>query len=135
MRLRVETQVRPTEDRSKVEAAVRKIFPILELSLSGDLLVGESTQTEALARLHGLLRQQAILDSARAVMRAGREGNTVRFALNKQAAFAGKVSFTDGESPLGPIVVRLEAPNPERLIDYLAPPTRAGRPIEEITYE
>lgn len=134
MKLRVEVQIKPTEDRSKVEVAVRKIFPVLELISFGDSLVGESTEVGSLARFHELLRRQAILDSARSIMRAGREGNTVRFMLNKQAAFVGKISFNGWESPLGPIVVRLDAPDPERLIDYLAPQTRAGRPIEEISY-
>jgi len=44
------------------------------------------------------------------------------------------VSFTEGESPLGPIVVTLEAPDAEHLIDYLAPRTVDGRPIKEIRY-
>ena len=49
------------------------------------------------------------------------------FFLNKQAAYAGHVSFSapDGESPLGPIQVVLETENPEQLIDWLA-----GKPEE-----
>ena len=134
MKLRVEAEVKPTEAREKVEAAVKKIFPTLELSLAENLLFGESSRAEELDRLHQLLRQQAIRDSARGTMLRGRRGNIVRFMLNKQAAFVGKVSFTDGESPLGPIVVTLEAPEVERLIDYLAPRTREGRPIRDIKY-
>jgi len=74
------------------------------------------------------------LDSARSVMQRGKHGNVVRFMLNKQVATVGKVSFTEGESPLGPIVVTLEASDIERLMDYLAPRTREGRPIREIKY-
>jgi len=132
--LRVEAEIRPTEDQTKVEAAVKKIFPTLQLSTAGNFLVGESAEVEVLDRLHQLLRLQMILDSARSVMQRGRHGNTVRFMLNKQVATVGKVSFTDGESPLGPIVVMLEAPDIERLIDYLAPRTREGKPIREIKY-
>ena len=134
MKLRVEAEVKPTEAREKVEASVEKIFPTLELTQAGDLLYGESTRVEVLARLHQLLRLQAILDSARKTMLRGRRDNVVRFMLNKQAAFVSRVSFTDGESPLGPIVVTLEAPDIERLIDYLAPRTRDGKPIREIEY-
>ncbi len=126
MRLRVEAEVKPTEAREKVEAAIKLIFPTLELSLVGNSLVGESTSEESLARLHQLLRQQAIRDSARSVMLRSRRDNAVRFMLNRQVAFVGKVSFTAGESPLGPIVVVLEAPDIERLIDYLAPRTGEG---------
>ena len=135
MRLRIEARVKPTEAAEKVEAAVKKIFPTLELSQTENSLVGESTRVEELARLHQLLRQQAILDSARAAMRRGRQAEAVQFMLNKQAAFVGRVSFTAGESPLGPIVVTLEAPDIERLIDYLAPRTREGKPIKEIEYQ
>lgn len=134
LRLRVEAEVKPTEDPKKVEAAVKKIFPTLQLNLAGNLLTGESTRAEALDRLHQLLRLQAILDSARRIMRGGLRENVVRFMLNKQVAAVGRVSFTNGESPLGPIVVTLEAPDAEHLIDYLAPRTVNGKPIKEIKY-
>ncbi|MCS7131181.1 MAG: hypothetical protein NZ934_00395 [Hadesarchaea archaeon] len=134
MRLRVEAEVRPTEDPAKVERAVKNIFPTLELSLTENIISGESREVEALDRLRQLLRSQAILDSARSVMRRGMQGGVVRFMLNKQAAAVGKVSFTDGESPLGPITVVIEARDTERLIDYLAPRTANGKPIKEIEY-
>jgi uncharacterized protein len=49
------------------------------------------------------------------------------FFLNKQAAYAGHVSFSapEGESPLGPIQVMIETDHMEELIDWLA-----GRPEE-----
>lgn len=134
MRLQVEVKVKPTEDKEKVEAAVKKIFPTLELSQNENSLVGKSVRAESLDRLHQLLRGQAIRDSARSVMLRGRRGSVVQFMLNKQVAFVGKVSFTGGESPLGPIVVTLEASDIERLIDYLAPRTREEKPIREIRY-
>ena len=134
MKLRVEAEVRPTEAREKVEAAAKKIFPTLELKQVGDHIVGESADVSSLSKLHQLFRQQAILDSARSAMLKRKQGKTTQFMLNKQVAFVGRVSFTDGESPLGPIVVKLEAPDIDRLIDYLAPRTQEGRPIREITY-
>jgi len=134
LRLQVEVAIKPSEDKEKVEAAVKKIFPTLELYQTENSLVGESIREESLDRLHQLLREQAIRDSARSVMVQGRLGNVVKFMLNKQVAFVGKVSFTEGEAPLGPIVVTLEAPDIERLIDYLAPQTREGKPIREIRH-
>ena len=134
MKLHVETEVRATEDQTKVEAAIKKIFPTLQLNQVGNYLIGESSDARALDRLHQLLRLQAILDSARKVMRAGRRNDLVRFMLNKQVATVSKVSFTDDESPLGPIVVTIEASDIERLIDYLAPRTRDGKPVEETRY-
>jgi hypothetical protein len=135
VRLRVEAEVRLTEDTAKVERAIKNIFPTLELTKIENKLVGESSKVASLDRLHQLLRLQAILDAARNVMRKGMLGNTTRLMLNKQAAFVSKVNFTNGEAPLGPIVITLEAPDIERLIDYLAPRTREGKPIEEIRYE
>ncbi len=134
MKLRVEAEVRATEDKTKVEAAIKKIFPTLQLNFTDNYLVSESTDTRALDRLHQLLRLQGILDSARKVMRVSRRGNIVRFMLNKQVTTVSKVSFAGDESPLGPIVVTIEASDIERLIDYLAPRTREGKPIEEIGY-
>jgi predicted RNA binding protein with dsRBD fold (UPF0201 family) len=134
LKLRVETEVRATEDQTKVEAAIKRIFPTLQLNRVGNYLIGESSDVRTLDRLHQLLRLQAILDSARKVMRVGRRDNTVRFMLNKQVATVSKVSFTNDESPLGPIIVTIEASDIERLIDYLAPRTREGKPIEEIGY-
>ena len=136
MRLRVEAEVRETEDQAKVARAIGKIFPLLKLSREEEKLVGESERVECLDRLHQLLRLRAILDSARKVMREGVRGDSTTFMLHKQAAFVGRVSFAEeGESPLGPIVVRLEAPDIERLIDYLAPKTVKGKPVREIAYE
>lgn len=134
MKLRVETEVKATEDQTKVEAAIKRIFPTLQLNRAGNYLIGESSDIRALDRLHQLLRLQAILDSARKIMRAGKRNNFMRFMLNKQVATVSKVSFTDDESPLGQIVVTIEASDIERLIDYLAPRTREGKPIEEIRY-
>jgi predicted RNA binding protein with dsRBD fold (UPF0201 family) len=134
LKLRVEAEIRPTEDQTKVEAAVKNIFPTLDIRKDGKFLVGESNEILSLDRLHYLLRVQMILDSARSVMHRGKHGNVVRFMLNKQVAMVAKLSFTEGESPLGPIVVTLEATDIDRLVDYLAPRTKEGRPIREITY-
>jgi len=136
VKLRVEAEVGATEDQAKVARAIGKIFPLLKLSREGGKLVGESERVESLGRLHQLLRLQAILDSARKVMREGVRGNSTSFMLHKQAAFVGRVSLAEeGESPLGPIVVRFEAPDIEHLIDYLAPRTVKGKPVREIAYE
>ena len=134
MKLRVETEINPTEVPEKVEAALKMIFPTLNFDRVGNFLVGESTDVYSLARFYQILRQQMILDTARRVMRANRKGNLTMMSLNKQVAAVSRVSFTNGESPLGPITVRLEDPEIERLIDYLAPRTRGGRPIQEMVY-
>ncbi len=132
MRLLVEAEVKPSEDCSKVKAAVENIFPDLTFKVSENSIVGESEEPRALTHLRQLLRIQAIRDSARSAMLKGKRENSIHFMLNKQVAFVGKVSFTEGETPLGPIKVTIETRSPDLVIDYLAPKTREGRAIVEI---
>ncbi len=74
-----------------------------------------------------------ILDTARSVMTSGRVGDAVQFRLSKQAAFMGKVSFPPEEEPLGSLHVQITGG--ERVIDWLAPRTEGGVPVEEIDLE
>jgi len=135
VRLEVRAEVRRTESPEKVRRAVLNIFPEVRLEEAGGEIRGESGELRALSRFRELLRRQAVLDAARSVMRAGASGDVISFMLNKQAAYVGKVSFTDGETPMGPIVVRIRAEDPERMIDYLAPRTKDGVPVQEVDYD
>ncbi|MCS7098896.1 MAG: RNA-binding domain-containing protein [Sulfolobales archaeon] len=135
--LRVEVEVRPTENLEKVVRAVRNVFEVdvkeVELSERYKLLVGESRSVESLRKLHAILRQQRILDSARAYIMKNRRGSTLELKLHKQAAYAGHVSLVtfDEESPLGPIRVLIVSDRIDEVVDWLAPPTSQGRPIWE----
>jgi len=129
-------EVRPTESLEKVLAAVRSVLDIEEYRLeeAGPSRVLVATASlRGLARLHRLLREQRILDAARSVLRRGRSGGRIVFYLHKQAATVGKISFVGGdqESPMGAIRVTIEHPDPDRVIDWLAPPTAMGRPLWE----
>ena len=135
MRLEVRAEVRRTESPEKVRRAVLNIFPEVGLEETGGEIRGESGELRALSKFRELLRRQAVLDAARSVMRAGTSGDVISFGLNKQAAYVGRVSFTDGETPMGPIVVRIRAEDPERMIDYLAPRTKDGVPVQEVDYD
>jgi len=135
VKLEVEAEVRKTEDPEKVKKAILSIFPGLQLDIKKDVICGEGSDVMLLSRFRELLRKQAILDAARSVMNAGvSDENSMCFRLNKQAAFVGKVSFTNGESPMGPIVVKIWAEDLKRMIDYLAPKTKNGVPLYEIDY-
>lgn len=78
----------------------------------------------SLERFRMILQRDRIRAAARSVLRRSVDGNRLVFFLNKQAAYAGHVSFSapEGESPLGPIqvVVETETENPEQLINWLA---------------
>jgi predicted RNA binding protein with dsRBD fold (UPF0201 family) len=88
---------------------------------SGKVIM-EGKNGPSLERFRMILQRDRIRAAARSVLRRSVEGNRVVFYLNKQAAYAGHVSFSapEGESPLGPIQVIVETENPEQLVDWLA---------------
>ncbi|MEM3012089.1 MAG: RNA-binding domain-containing protein [Candidatus Hadarchaeales archaeon] len=135
MRVWVEAEVKPSEDPSKVERAVRNLFPSLPLERVEGKVRGGSEDPGVLSHLRDLLRLQAIRDSSRNCLLKGRGEGRLEFWLNKQAAFVGKVSFTEGEAPLGPIRVLIETKDTELVLDYLAPRTKEGRALREVSLE
>jgi uncharacterized protein len=93
---------------------------------SGQVVVDGKDQS-SLERFRMILQRDRIRAAARSVLRRSVEGNRLFFFLNKQAAYAGHVSFSapEGESPLGPIQVIVETEDPELLINWLT-----GQPEE-----
>ena len=128
----MQARIRPTERGERVVSAIEKLFPEMIMDIRDDRVEAYGGPA-ALKILHELLRRQEILDTARSVMLQGRVGNTIRFQLNKQAAFMGMVSFPPQEEPLGSIQVQITGS--ERLIDWLAPETVDGKPIIEISLD
>jgi predicted RNA binding protein with dsRBD fold (UPF0201 family) len=136
VRVRISAPVYPTEVEEKVKTAVMNIFPV-ELVLRDygtPILYGEG-DLESLRKLHLLLRESRILDTAREIFLKSIEGNTIQLTLNKQVAFVGKANFPADKESLGSINVEISTENREdlmKIIDWLAPVTADGRPIEEI---
>ncbi|MBI4393023.1 MAG: hypothetical protein HY556_04385 [Euryarchaeota archaeon] len=126
--VRILVEIRATEEPARVIKAVTNVFPkVKEASTQGGTHVFETTD---LAKFAELLKTLRIRDPARSVMLRGREGDgrVTRFALNKQAAFMGRVNFVDAPGPLGDIVVEIEARSAEELellIMDMAPDTAA----------
>ncbi len=116
LRIHLEVPCRPTESASKVMLAVLNLFPDAELA-EGEVITG---QVRDLGRFSELLRVQRIRNSAREVLGGSIRGNRMVFHLNKQAALAGKVSFS-ALSPLGDIFVTVESDDLERVLDQVAP--------------
>jgi predicted RNA binding protein with dsRBD fold (UPF0201 family)/cytidylate kinase len=132
----VSVLVFPTEVEESVRLSVEKIFPgtkLIMIKAPGyvDRLEGKAPDLE---HLHHLLRKQKILDTARNFFYKGfsRKDKEISFELNKQAAFMGEINFLDHEMALGGIFVTIAYDDPERLIDYLAPFTKDGKPVTEI---
>jgi len=120
------TKCFPTEDPVKVEKAVLNLFPKSQVERLGD---GVTARTDDLGRFKELIRNHRILDSTRKVLLRGLVGDSTRFALNKQSAFVGKVSFLEERVALGGIEVIIEAEGLEAVIDEVAPVTVDGEEV------
>ena len=130
--LSLSAAVRPTESPEKVASALENLFPGIKLASCEGRIEGRGG-TKSLSTFHRLLREQRILDTARSVMLQGSVGDAVQFRLNKQAATVSRINFPPEEEPLGSIHVQIRGP--PTLIEWLAPRTLEGRPIEEIDLE
>ncbi len=113
----------PTEEVERVRRCLLNIFPDAEL---GEEEGRVTATTGDLSRFKELIRNHRILDSTRAVMIRGTFDNEIRFQLNKQASFVGKISFAEGSAPLGHIEVIIISDDLEGLIDDVAPRTVDG---------
>jgi len=118
--LEVRAPLNPTEDGEKVVKSILSIFKVKVDTVQDEMIVC-SGNINSLEKLKRMIRQRKIRSAAKAVMRSGIKGNVVEFYLHKQAAYAGKVSFSnaEGESPLGPIKVTIKTDDPNKLIEWL----------------
>ncbi|MFB6122605.1 MAG: coaE operon protein [Haloferacaceae archaeon] len=128
--VRVVAPVRDTEVTARVADAVCNLFPAADVSEEPGRIVAETHSLDGFSeRLH----EQEILDTARKefLRRADDEGFS--FSLKKQAAFECVVNFSVGNpDELGDVEVHVTVRDPdvETLIDYVAPPTEEGRPVD-----
>jgi predicted RNA binding protein with dsRBD fold (UPF0201 family) len=146
--VRINTSIYPTEDPGRVLAALDKMFGIdpaimqketrvetvqlkLDMKMKYDVtvtrVVVECEGTACLEKLRSLFKNENIEECARAVLYDSRgtlDGGLFRlaFRLHKQAAFMGKVHFSElHESPLGPINVDITTDAFDSFIDWFAP--------------
>ncbi len=119
----VRTEVNPTEDQDRVMQAARALFPDLEIKIVDDHLLGTTGSLDA---FKAAIRKQKILDATRGALHHGASDNEIILYLNKQVALMGKVSFVDGDPPLGALVVSIRSEDIEALIDQVAPRTENG---------
>ena len=88
--------------------------------------------------MYGLIRREEIIDSIRNKAFGkglSRDRLSVRFLLNKQAAFVGIPSIPAQEEPIGSIEVFIRADSQEemeRLFEWLLPLTEEGKPVIEL---
>ncbi len=133
VRVRVETEVRPTEDPEKVLKALKKLFKMdfefVERGEGWSSWVGECEDLRCLEPLRAAIRAKRVDDTFYYYLKRLSKGSKeiLVFRLNKQAAYVGVPSFAeeDIESPMGAIIVEIEAPDVRKVIAWLT-----GRRIE-----
>ncbi len=123
----VSVPVYPSEDIDKVKQAVSNL---LETPNFNELRTNAVTyltcileERAELDKLREMLEKERIRNAARRLLRKNRSKDRLVFFLNKQAAYVGRVSFSEahGESPLGPIQFKVESNDIDSLIDWIAP--------------
>ncbi len=125
--VKITCPVFPSEDPDKVKEAILKIFPDAEISENDD---GYECTAPGLDHFSKQIRKQKILDATRSQMQRGmRRTGKITINLNKQVAYMGKVSFTEGKVILGTIKVVIETDEPQALIDTVAPETVDGEEV------
>ena len=124
----VEAMIYPTEDREKVMAAISNVATVSNISEQEvrpgiHIVRGKGSGKGCLEKLQTLIGQDRIRSAARALLFSSITGNGLEFHLNKQVALVNHVSFcsVEGESPLGPITIKIECSNPTEVVDWLAP--------------
>ncbi len=126
----IRAPVNDTEVTARVDDAIRNLFPEADPDHREGRLVAEVHTLDGFSEE---LHRAEILDTARSVFFDNLAGDRFSFDLKKQAAFEGRVNFAVGEpAELGDIhvTVTVNAPDAESYIDYVAPPTEDGTPID-----
>lgn len=119
----VEAQVKYSESKDKVAMAITKLFGTNgELRIEEDRVMFLSSSRDSLELLKDQFRDRHVRAAARRLLLAGSEGgNQAVLLLNKQAATVGIAALCDDprESPLGPIVLRIDSQNIGEVIEWL----------------
>jgi len=123
----VKTEIKPTEDENKVRKAIENIINFERLDLVEEFgkkyYIAKAYSLKALDKISNHIRRSRIELTARNIFEKSIEGNKISFKLNKQAAYANRISFVtiEGEATLGAIEIEIIAENIRKIIDYMAP--------------
>lgn len=129
--VRVTAPVYPTEPEDRVADAIRNLFPGVDVETQDGRVVAETHTVEAFREQ---LFEQRILDTARKQFQGNQTDTGFAFDLKKQAAFNDTVNFAVGNpDELGDlhVEVTVHEPGVQQFVDYLAPETEDGDPVEE----
>ena len=121
LNVKVFCEINTSEESSKVNTAVRNIFPNLEISINRHQIIGKSSSIESLTNISESINIKNTKNILQRILKQNTDGHSTWFYLNKQAAFVNMVVLCNesDESPLGPIKVVIEANNVENIIQSL----------------
>ena len=108
--------INSTEDEDRVKLAVLNLFPDAIVQVNEGALAATSSSLDYFAQR---LMEQKIRDSSRAILRHAIIPGGIEFHLNKQAAFVGKINFTEGDSILGDLKVIIRVEDSEALVELI----------------
>ena len=140
IKLQVDANVYATEDHEKLQKTIKNLFefPSIEISSPDEhgichlTAIGEGPDT--LHFLFNQVRNQKTVEAVRrhVLYRMDLNNNFTAFYLHKQALVNKRIVLCHelDESPLDPITVKISATDIERTIEYLFPPTKAGKVLE-----
>ena len=119
--IRVECQVYPSEDPTKVIRAVKNVISNCSPELIDSRIRIVTKNPEVLSIIYEQVRSRRVMSVFRKVLLNNMIANSTWFYLNKQAAYVGTVSICEdeSESPLGPIKVTMTSNELESVINWL----------------
>ncbi len=108
----------PTEDEERVKKAILNLFPDAKITVEDNSLNAIAPNMDYFIQR---MKEQKIQDSARSILFDSVKDAGIVFHLSKQAAFVGKVNFTEGNSILGDITVTIktECDEPKILVQKM----------------
>ena len=121
LNVQVFCEINTSEESSKVNTAVRNVFPNMEISINRHQIIGKSSSIESLTNISESINIKNTKNILQRILKQNTDGHSTWFYLNKQAAFVNMVVLCNesDESPLGPIKVVIEGNNIENIIQSL----------------
>ena len=126
----IQAEIRPSEDPILVLKAVKTLFPDGDFTIENNAITGRFIDLKVLNYFVERIYQQQTFDSVRKAVSNGMIVNrrrpqqmiTTEFYINKQVALNNRIVMCDpGESPLGPITIRIISDNLPLIIDLYFP--------------
>jgi len=125
----IETDIHPTESKEKIRTAVTNLFP--DVIFEKDAVRVLRATAKGLDKIKERIANQQIRNSARKVLEKGVRKDHLFFILSKQAAFAGRVNFSD-DGPSGNMVVIVRTDEADEVLEYLTRKERRDPEMEEV---